>query len=177
MMDAAPKGTTVNAPELVIRPSPFNQPYMWVVYPLVITVWLGCVYLLAHPLLLGASTFATPRLLVGLYAVVVALPVGIVSTHSIYLTASHIGHTGFRGTLVEHKRTDVARIVLFSDRRYRGIYTPLGVLIPVIAFESNCGEELFRVSSRAWRLADIRRVALACGVPMEGSWEDIRDQQ
>jgi len=151
------------------------------VYPLVITVWLGCVYVLAHPLLLGAATFATQRLLVSLYAVVVALPVGIAigivstRTHSIYLTASHIGHTGFRGTPVEHKRTDLARIVLFSDRRYRGIYTPLGVLIPVIAFESNRDGELFRVSSRAWRLADIRRVALACGVPMEGSWEDIRN--
>ena len=156
---------------------------MWVVYPLVIMGWLGCVYLVTHPLLLGVSPSATQRALFGLYALVVAIPVGIAigimstRTHSIYLTASHIGHTGFDGTPIEHKLTDLARIALFSERRYRGIYTPFGVLIPVISFESIGGEELFRVSSRWWGLADIRRVALACGVPMEGSWEDIRDQQ
>lgn len=173
----------LNAPELVVRPSPFNQPSMWAVYPVVITVWLGCLYVVAHPLLLGASSFATDRLLVGLYAAVAVLPagiaIGIVSAHrhSIYLTASHIGHTGFTGRPVEYRRTELARIVLFSERRYRSLYAPQGVPMPVIAFESQRGGELFRVSSRWWRLADIRRMALACGVPLEGSWQDIRDQR
>ncbi len=168
--------------ELVIRPSPTNQPLVWIVYTIVIVMWFGCVYLVTHPLLVGASSFATQRLFFGLYAAVVAIPVGIaigiVSTRtaSIYLTASHIGYTTFGGTLIEHKRTDLARIVLFSGRRHKGFYTPNGVLTPVISFESIRGGELFHVSSRWWGLADIHRVALACGVVVEGDWENIRDQ-
>ena len=167
-------------PELVIRPSLVNQPYVWIGYPLAIFSWFGALYLVTHPLLVGPS-FATFPLLVGVYAWIVVAPVGVaiglVSTrrYSIYVTASYIGHTSFSGTPIEYKRIDLARIVLFSERRYRGIYTPSGVLIPVVSFETIGGEELFRVSSRAWGLPDLRRLALACGVPMEGSWEDIRN--
>lgn len=171
----------MNESKLVIRPSPFNQPYMWVVYLLAAAVWLGCVYLVTHPPAPDAS-FMTQRLVVGCYAALAVIPVGIaiglVSTRtaSIYLTAAHIGHTGIRGIPVEHERTALARIVLFSERRYQSIRTPDGVLMPVIAFESRSGGELFRVSSRWWRLAEIRRLSLACGVPIEGSWEDIRNR-
>ncbi len=103
---------------------------------------------------------------------------GIVSTrtHSIYLTATRIGHTTFRGARGEHQRTDLARIVLFSERPYRGLYMPNGALIPMTSFRSIRGGELFHVSSRWWGLADIRRMVMACGVPMEGSWEDRREQ-
>ena len=65
--------------------------------------------------------------------------------------------------------------MLFSERRHRGIYTPGGVLRPVIAFESCEGGELFRVYTRQWSVPDLQRLALACGVPIEGSWENIRD--
>ena len=107
------------------------------------------------------------------------IAVGIVSTRtaSIYLTASHIGHTGLRGIPIEHERAELARIVLFSERRYRGLYTPRGVLIPVIAFESINGGELFRVETRWWGLADVRRIATACGIPVEGGWEIVRERQ
>lgn len=181
MADTAHRGTTVNTSELVIRPSPFNQPYRWALYPVVVVVWLAFVYLVTHPHLLGTSSY-THSLLFTLDAAIVALPVGIaiglVATrrHAIYLTAAHIGYKGARGA-VEHERADLARIVLFSERNDQGDYAPRGALIPVIAFESTGGEELFRVSSRSWRLAYIRRVAVACGVPLEGSWEDIRDSQ
>lgn len=147
----------MDTPELVIHPSATNQPFVLVLYPLVVIVWLGCVYLVTHPLLLGASSFATQRLLFGLYAAVVAIPVGIIigivstRTASIYLTASHIGHTGFSRVPIEHKRSDLARITLFSECRYKGAYTPDGVQIAVIAFESIHGGEWPTYGAWLWR--------------------------
>jgi hypothetical protein len=46
----------------------------------------------------------------------------------------------------------------------------------VIVFESRQGGELFRLTSRWWDLAEVHRLAAACGVAMEGSWKDVREK-
>jgi hypothetical protein len=172
---------------MVIRPLPSHHPYWWIGYPLVILFWLGCVYITIHPNALNgvfSGFLQASGGVASLYAIIVLLPagclVGLVSakTTSIYLTYAHIGRTQFAREPVECSRTDLARIVLFSEHHAPvGIYNPDGYKIPVIAFESRQGRELFRVTSRWWGLADIHRLAAACGVPVEGSWADVREKK
>jgi hypothetical protein len=171
--------------ELVIRLSPNHHPYWWAGYPLIVLFWLGCVYVAAHPSALHAAFtgfLQTPGGALSLYAIIVLLPVGCViglvsaRTSAVYLTHTHIGRTRFAHGPVECNRTDLARIVLFSEHHAPvSIYNPDGYKIPVIAFESRQGGELFRVTSRWWGLADIHKLAAACGVPVEGSWQDVRE--
>jgi hypothetical protein len=173
--------------ELVIRPLPTHHPYWWAGYPLVVLFWLGCVYVATHPSALNSAFsgfLQTPNGAVSLYAIIVVLPVGCMiglvstKTSTIYLTHTRIGRTRLAREPVECNRTDLARIVLFSEHHAPvSIYNPDGYEIQVIAFESRQGGELFRVTSRWWGLADIHRLATACGVLVEGSWKDIRDKE
>jgi hypothetical protein len=122
----------VDEREMVIRPAPTPVPYWWIGYPLVILLWLGCVYLLIHPAAVPGF-FEAPRVAFGLYALVAFLPLagasGLVSTQtsSVYLTPTHLGRTRFARAPVVCLRTDLARVLVFSEHHPApSIYKPDG---------------------------------------------------
>src|SRR5258708_3253619 len=68
---------------------------------------------------------------------------GILSTKTdaVYLTGTHIGKTSFFDPPVEWARTDLARVVLYSEQR-KGPYGR-DHYIPITAFATADGTELF----------------------------------
>jgi len=118
------------------------------------------------------------RVLAVAWAGAILLPIGLLyllvwmGTQTIYITRTGIGYSQIWHKPVEYPRSELAAIHLVArERRVRN----LDRLVYYVSFVSAAHHELFSVVSY-WGRKDLRKLAEACGVPLEDEWGGRRTE-